>query len=127
MKIDEIEKLDCESRYEVFIELVAEERDIWILVNERNEFLTIHSEEHEEKYLPVWPNSEFAQSYCASSSEVLSSKSISVPEFFAKWVSGLEGDGLQVGVFPVSGLDVWILEPSELKGDLQEEFSSFGF
>ena len=126
MNIDEIEQLDCESRYEVFIELVAEEREIWILVNENNEFLSIHSEDHEGNYLPVWPSSEFAQRYCARSSEILTGKSISVPEFFAKWVSGLEGDGIQVGVFPISGLDVWILEPSELKGDLQEEFSSFG-
>ncbi len=125
MKLDEVEKLDCESRYEIFLELVAEEREIWILINEENEFLTIHAEDHEIKYLPVWPSSGFAKRYCDSSGEKLTAKSISVPQFFMKWISGLEGDDLQVGVFPISGLDVWILEPLELKSDLQEEFSNF--
>lgn len=126
MKFDDVEKLDCESRYEVFIDLVSKERDIWILVNEENEFLTNHSGDHETKYLPVWPNSDFAQRYSESTGENLTPKSISVPQFFSKWVSGLEGDGLQVGVFPISGVDVWIMEPSEIKSDLQEEFSNFG-
>lgn len=125
MNLEEIEKLDCESRYEIFLELVAEERDIWILINEDNEFLTNHLEDGETKYLPVWPSSDFAQRYCEKSSEKLIPKSISVPQFFSKWVSGLEGDDLQVGVFPISGMDVWIMEPSEFKSDLQEEFSNF--
>jgi len=55
----------------------------------------------------------------------LKEKSVSVPEFFSKWVSGLEGDGLKVAVFPNSGDDIWIMEPSELKADLQEAFSDF--
>ena len=125
MKIEEVEELDCESRYEVFIELVSEERDIWILVNDDNEFLTNHSENNETKYLPVWPNSDFATRYSDNCNEKLTPKSISVPQFFSKWVSGLEGDGLQVGVFPISGVDVWIMEPSEFKSDLQEEFANF--
>jgi len=64
-------------------------------------------------------------SYCKSSSDKLSPKSIAVPEFFAKWISGLEGDGLQVGVFPGAGADVWVMEPAEVKSDLQDEFSNF--
>lgn len=126
MKLEEVENLDCESRYEVFIGLVAEERDIWILINEENEFLTNHLEDNETKYLPVWPSPELALRYCKKTDEKLTPKSISVPQFFSKWVSGLEGDDLQVGVFPISGMDVWIMEPSEIKSDLQEEFSNFG-
>ncbi|MFL0810061.1 MAG: DUF2750 domain-containing protein [Agarilytica sp.] len=126
ISFEEIEKLDCESRYEIFLQMVAEERDVWVLINEKNEFLTIHSEDHEIEYLPVWPHSDFTKHHRTGTNEKLIAKCVSIPEFFTKWVSGLEGDGLQVGVFPTSGPDVWIMEPSEVKSDLQEEFSNFG-
>jgi len=126
MNIDEIEKLDCEERYEIFISIVAEEREIWVLVNEKNEFLKIHSEDHDFVYLPVWPKAEFTQYHANSSPQKLVPKSISAPEFFAKWVPGLERDGLKVGVFPSRGTDIFIMEPSEIKSDLQDEFSNFG-
>jgi hypothetical protein len=130
ISFEEIENLDCESRYEIFLQMVAEERDVWILINEKSEFLTIHSEDHEIEYLPVWPHSDFTKhhstSTSTSASEKLTAKCVSIPEFFAKWISGLEGDGLQVGVFPTSASEVWIMEPSEVKSDLQEEFSNFG-
>lgn len=122
---EEIKKLDCESRYEMFLAMVAKERDIWVLINEKKEFLKIYSEDHNIEYLPIWPHSDFTQYHSKSSSEKLSPKCVSVPEFFAKWVSGLEGDDVKVGVFPSSGTDVWIMEPAEFKSDLQDEFSNF--
>lgn len=125
ISFEEIEKLDCESRYEVFLQMVDEERDVWILINEKSEFLTIHSEDHEIEYLPVWPHSDFTRHHSISANEKLTAKCVSIPEFFSKWISGLEGDGLKVGVFPTAGSDVWIMEPSEFKSDLQEEFSNF--
>ena len=121
----EIEKLDCDGRYEIFLNMVAEERDIWLLVNESMEFLKIYSEDHDIEYLPIWPHEDFTKYHASSSSQKLSPKCVSVPEFFAKWVPGLDRDGLKVGVFPNSGDDVWITEPSELKEDLQEEVSNF--
>jgi len=126
ISFDEVEKLNCEDRYDMFLSIVAEERDVWVLVNENMEFLKIHSEEYDIEYLPVWPHPDFSQYYSNSASEKLSPKCVSVPEFFAKWIPGLEGDGLKVGVFPNTGADIWIMEPSEVKNDLQEEFSKFG-
>ena len=120
---EEIVKLSCEERYEIFLGMVAEERDIWILINSEKQFLKIYSQDNEIEFLPIWPHSDFAQTYGKSSTEKLTPKCLTVPEFFSKWVPGLEGDELKVGVFPNSGSDVWIMEPSELKSDLQEEFS----
>ncbi len=121
---DEIVTLDCEARYEIFLDMVAEEREIWILVNEDKQFLKIYSKEDESEFLPVWPHADFTRAYSSDTSEKLSPKCISVPEFFSKWVSGLEGDELKVGVFPNSGSDVWVMAPSELKSDLQDEFDA---
>lgn len=125
ISFEDIEKMDCESRYEIFLSLVADEREIWVLINSSNEFLKIHAEDDDVEYLPVWPHADFAASYVQSSGENLTAKNITVPEFFARWVPGLDRDGLKVGVFPIKDVDVWILDPQELKSDLQDEFSNF--
>ena len=121
---EQIEELDCESRYDVFLSMVADERDLWILVNKEEEFLKIHSQDHDLEYLPLWPSAAFAEHYCQQSGQTLAAKAISAAQFFNKWVSGLEGDNLKVGVFPLHQGDVWISEPAEVKRDLQDEFSN---
>ncbi|SHK30853.1 Protein of unknown function [Marinobacter antarcticus] len=117
-------ELSGEERYDYFLSEVMEEREIWILVNSGNRFLSIVSEDDGVAHLPVWPSSEFAVAY-AKGSDDLTPKSISLPDFFKKWVPGLSKDGLQVGVFPGLDKTVWITEADELKKDLQDELSSF--
>ncbi|KPQ27587.1 MAG: Protein of unknown function (DUF2750) [Marinobacter excellens HL-55] len=116
--------LDGEERYDYFLSLVAEEREVWILVNADNRFLKISSEDEGVEYLPVWPASAFALEY-AKGAEDLSPKSISLPDFFRKWVPGLTKDGLEVGVLPGLDKTVWITEAEELKRDLQDAMSDF--
>lgn len=113
-----------EERYDYFLSMVLEEREIWILVNSESRFLSIVSEDDGVAHLPVWPSSEFAVEYAKGSSD-LTPKSISLPDFFKKWVPGLSKDGLQVGVFPGVDKTVWITEANELKRDLQDELSNF--
>jgi hypothetical protein len=116
--------LDGEERYDFFLSQVAQERELWILVNADNRFLKISSDDDGVEYLPVWPASDFAADYAAGTDE-LTPLGISLPDFFRKWVPGLTRDGLEVGVFP--GLDkiLWITEPEELKRDLQDAMSDF--
>jgi len=115
--------LDCESRYDFFLSLVGEEREIWILINDDNQFLKIFSEEEDFEYLPVWPTAELAKQYLEESGEPLTPKSIALPEFLNRWVSGLQNDGLDVGVFPGTDKSVWVIDPAELKSDIQDELS----
>ncbi|GGE55627.1 hypothetical protein GCM10011533_05140 [Streptosporangium jomthongense] len=117
-------ELDGEERYDYFLSEVLEEREIWILVNSESRFLSIVSEDDGVAHVPVWPSSAFAVEY-ARGSDDLTPKSISLPDFFKKWVPGLSRDGLQVGVFPGADKTLWITEASELKKDLQDELSSF--
>ncbi|RBW48480.1 DUF2750 domain-containing protein [Marinobacter sp. F3R11] len=117
-------EMSGEERYDYFLSEVLEEREIWILVNAENRFLTIVSEDDGLTHLPVWPSSEFAVAY-ARGSDDLTSRSISLPDFFKKWVPGLSKDGLQVGVFPGQDKTLWITEADELKKDLQDELSGF--
>ncbi|MEC7433621.1 MAG: DUF2750 domain-containing protein, partial [Pseudomonadota bacterium] len=45
-------EMDGEERYDYFLDAVVEERELWILVNGDNQFLTIVSEEDGVGYLP---------------------------------------------------------------------------
>ncbi|MFE8073369.1 DUF2750 domain-containing protein [Marinobacteraceae bacterium S3BR75-40.1] len=117
-------QMNGEDRYDYFLGEVLEEREVWILVNADNHFLKIVSEEDGVAYLPVWPDADFAAHYAASAGD-LTPKSISLPDFFRKWVPGLARDGLEVGVFPGDDGQLWITEPEELKRDLQEEMPGF--
>jgi len=116
--------LSCEERYDYFLSKVGEEKEIWILVNEDRQFLKIYAEEDRFEYLPIWPEEAFAIEYSKGTKGLLP-KSISLPEFFKKWVPGLKKDGLEIGVFPDLEAEVWITDPSELQNDLQDELSAF--
>jgi hypothetical protein len=121
-QLKQVLELTGEERYDYFLTQVLEEREIWILVNSDNRFLKIESEDGDDAHLPVWPSAEFAAGY-VNDADGLSAKSISLPDFFNKWVPGLTKDGLNIGVFPGLDKTVWITEPEELKRDLQSEFS----
>jgi len=122
-KLESVLGLSCEERYDYFLSEVGQLREIWILVNSDNQFLKIYAEEEGFEYLPVWPHSDFALNYCKNSSDLLP-KNISMPEFFKKWIAGLNRDGLEIGVIPSFDASVWIMTPSELKKDLQDEMSN---
>lgn len=123
-QLTQVLEMNGEERYDYFLSEVLEEREIWILVNADNRFLKIVSEDDGVAHLPVWPSAEFATEY-AKGSDDLTPKSISLPDFFNKWVPGLTKDGLEVGVFPGADSTLWITEPEELKRDLQDEMSNF--
>ncbi|WP_152206624.1 DUF2750 domain-containing protein [Marinobacter changyiensis] len=122
-QLKQVLDMDGEERFDYFLSKVVEDREIWILVNAENRFLKLVAEDGGYEYLPVWPDSDFAREY-SKDSDGLVPKSISLPEFFKKWVPGLEKDGLEIGVFPGSDKTLWITEPSELKSDLQDELSN---
>jgi hypothetical protein len=120
---EELFELDCESRYDYFLDKVADERELWILVNEEQQFLKIYVEDGDMEYLPVWPDAECAARYQSGSDKSLKPSPVSLPEFYKKWVPGLSGDSLDVGVFPADDGVVWLLKPEELKKDLDEVLS----
>lgn len=122
--LDYAKTLEGEERYDFFLDVVAQEREIWILINKDQEFLKIASDDSHDEVLPVWPHEELALDYSKTAEEALTPKSISLPDFFMKWVSGLNRDKLSVGVFPGPEDDVWVMTPSEVKSDLQEALSS---
>ncbi|SDJ62657.1 DUF2750 domain-containing protein [Microbulbifer yueqingensis] len=124
-ELEAIFGLDTEDRYDYFLDTVGEEREVWILVNNEDHFLKLHSDEHGGfEYLPVWPTADFASAYAGDDAD-LSPRGIALPQFLKKWLKGLEKDGIEVGVFPGPDKSVWLMEPAELERDLREELSRF--
>ncbi|BES73161.1 DUF2750 domain-containing protein [Marinobacter nanhaiticus D15-8W] len=121
--LETILELDGEERFDYFLDNVLEEREIWILVNQDNHFLKIVSEDDGIAYLPVWPSAAFAAKY-AEGADGLTPRNLSLPEFFKKWVPGLQKDGLEVGVFPGTDDTLWITPAADLKNDLQDELAN---
>lgn len=124
ISLEEFMQQDCETRYDYFLNLVAEEKTVWIVVNTANEFLKVYAEDEDFEYLPIWPTAEAAEHYCKADDQ-LTPKSIALPEFLKKWIPGLQRDQLEVGVFPADDGSVWVLDASELQRDIQDELSAF--
>jgi len=122
-QVDNIFKLSCEERYDYFLNKLADWQELWILVNEDKQFLKIFSEEDALEYVPVWPHPDFAVAYVGDSGEPLTPKRILLSDFFDRWVSGLQRDELEVGVFPSLDKTVWMTAPSELQEDLEDLLS----
>lgn len=121
--VQELYSLDCESRYDYTLSQVVEEREIWILINQNQEFLKIYSEDEAFEYLPIWPSEELAMFYAQDTDE-LEAKCLSLPEFLKNWVTGLQKDNLEIGVFPGLDSTVWVTEAGDFKNDIQEELSN---
>ncbi|KZY59820.1 hypothetical protein A3742_11800 [Oleiphilus sp. HI0071] len=119
----ELYDLDCESRYEYSLIQIVEEREVWILINQNEEFLKIYSEDEEFEYLPVWPSESLAVFYAQGETD-LEAKCLSLPKFLKDWVPGLTKDKLEIGVFPGLDATVWVTEAEDFKNDIQEELSN---
>ncbi len=124
-QIEQILKLSCDERYDYSLVDMVDNKEIWILINDDDQFLKLFSEEEDIEYLPIWPAEDFAREYANHLNEGLTPKSIALPHFLNKWIPGLQRDGLQVNVFP-SAMDdsSWIMPPDELRDDLKDELSN---
>jgi uncharacterized protein DUF2750 len=122
-QLEKILNKSCEERYDYFLNKVADWGEVWILVNDNQEFLKLFSEEDKSEYVPVWPHADFARAYASDSDEPLKAKKISLQVFFERWVPGLEDDGFSVSVFPNLEQTVWIMEPEDLQLDIEEALS----
>ncbi len=80
---ENITSLSCEERYDYFLSMVGDEKEIWILINADKQFLKIYAEEDGFEYLPIWPNSGLASDYAKGSADLVP-KGISLPEFSQK-------------------------------------------
>jgi hypothetical protein len=115
--------LKCDARYDYFLKKVADWGELWILVNEDQQFLKLFSEEDQIEYVPVWPHADFASDYAKNTDDTLLAKKISLEVFFDRWIPGLQRDELQLSVFPNADDTVWIIDIEDFQEDLEAALS----
>lgn len=112
-------QLDCQKRYDYFLNKVADWGELWILINAEQQFLKLYSVEDDLEYVPVWPHEKFAMHYAETSDEPLQAKMLDLETFFERWIPGLKRDGLSIDIFPVQDDNVMIVTPVEFQNDLE--------
>ncbi len=124
-QLENVFSLSSKERYEHFVSKVADWEEVWILIGADNNFLTVNSDANDIEYLPVWPHPDYAKAYAEGLDLSLEPKLIELTIFMERWLLGLQKDGLKVGTLPNLEVTVWIMEPSDLLTDLENEVSQY--
>ncbi|MCD5995955.1 DUF2750 domain-containing protein [Pseudomonas sp. CDFA 602] len=121
-KIENVLLLDDLERLEYFIRKVADFEELWGAYEEGWLLLGDNSD---KKFLPVWPEEDFAKNYIDENKAIALPKRIELGHFFEKWLPGMENDGTDILVFPIKGSQGVVLPPSVLNEKLKEEMQQY--
>lgn len=116
-QLENVFALSSNERYKHFIIKVCDWEELWILESKEEKFLTVHLEP-DIQYIPVWPHPEYAIAYAEDSEEYVPTR-LAIDIFIERWIPGLHKDNIQVGVLPNLETTVWIIDPLDLKADLE--------
>lgn len=122
-EIKAVSVLAGDKRYEYTIKKVADFEELWSLADNEGWCLIKNSEDNE--CVPVWPAEAFAQEYCTEEWANYCPKSIELAAWLSQWTPGMDRDGRKVAVFPVRGGRAVVVEPCNLKDDLEVELGKY--
>ncbi|WP_026971077.1 DUF2750 domain-containing protein [Aliagarivorans marinus] len=117
-RIQQILEFDNDQRLRYLVKQVVEHQEVWILCDEHGSVM-LNSED--EDCVPVWPNREFAESWCDEEWQDCHPKAIPLKQWMSRWIPGLEEDQLAVAVFPSDQEDGVVLYPEELEYELRQQ------
>lgn len=111
-----LKSLSAEDRYRYLLDKAGEQGAVWILRDEEG-FVMVSSDD--EQCIPVWPHETCAAEWATDEWCECSPLAIDLATWRERWRDGLEGDGIQVAVFPSEHDDVVVLSPAEFTRDLK--------
>jgi hypothetical protein len=121
-KIQNINALSNEDRFGYFIRRVSDFEVIWGLYLDG--WAAAKSDDGVD-VMPFWPEPEFAKICARGVWEEHEPQSILLADFLNKWLPGMEKDQMHIAVFPIEGHQGTIMEPSELKREIDEELEQY--
>ena len=122
-QLENVFALTSKQRYEHFILKVCDWEELWILEDNNKDFLIITPQE-DLAYLPVWPHADYALAFHEIYPSLKPSR-VELDSFLETWLPNLNNDGLKVGVLPNLGTTVWIIDPLDLKEELENELKQY--
>ena len=120
-EFENVRLLPARERYRYFIKKVADAREVWSLWN--SGWALMGDDEGES--VPVWPHFRFAQAFAAGEWKDYEPRAITLNDWVAKWIPGMEADRRHAAVFPATG-PTTRASASQLRRDLQEELRKYG-
>lgn len=115
---DMVLALSARERYGYFIQIAVDSAEIWGLKNEEGWVL---AGDEARDALPLWPHADFAAACALGDWEKAVPQPIALDELLADLIPILEEDGISVAVFPAADGDSAVVEPEDLRRDLEAE------
>ncbi len=110
-QIDAINRFSADQRYDYFVNKIIEQREVWGLSSD--EGWVILSDEGDE-HLPIWPHPELAALWVTGDYADCQPKSISLDDWLAKWLPGMEKDALLAAISPDTEGESIVVSAEEL-------------
>lgn len=110
--------LSARERYVYFIQLAVDTEEAWGL---RNPDGWVLAGDEERDAFPVWPHPDFAAACALADWEGAKPEPIGLAELIEDLLPILEEDGLALAVFPDPDGDSAVVEPENLRRDLEAE------
>jgi hypothetical protein len=119
-----VTQLSIEDRYDYFIRKVADFEEVWGLFSDQGGRATLGT--GDKIVVPFWPEEDFAVLCATEQWQGYVPKMISLEDFMAKWIPGLQRDQRLVNIFYVPQTkEGSIIEPGDLLSDLENELSNY--
>lgn len=112
---------DGPSRYAHFVGQVADWELVWGL--RTSDGWVSMSDATEVPMLPVWPHEPYAQMLATGAWIGATPTPIEVHEWLERWLPGLAADGSKVAVFPTPHSKGVVVEPDQLRRDIEAELA----
>jgi hypothetical protein len=114
---DKVLQMSPDQRYTYLLKEVQQHQKIWILTDDDG-CVMLNSED--EDCVPIWPAEEFAKYWATGEWTDCKPKAIAVGDWLARWTVGLEGDEVNIAVFPNPDEEGLIVFPDVLDSDLRK-------
>ena len=110
--------LPAGDRYGYFVQLTVDSEEAWGL---RNPDGWVLAGDEERDAFPIWPHPDFATACAIGEWEGATPEPIGLDELFEGLLPLLEEDGMALAVFPSPDGDSAVVEPDDLRRDLEAE------
>ena len=115
--MNEVLSMSADKRYTYLLKQVALTQEIWILTDEHG---CVMLNNEDEDCVPVWPAQEFAKYWATGDWAECVPKAIPLEDWLSRWTIGLEGDEVDVAVFPNPEEEGLIISPDAFDANLRK-------
>lgn len=122
-QLSNVSALSSEQRFQHFISKVCDWEELWILVDLNLNFLIVRPENNIQ-YLPVWTHADYANQF-AHIYPSFKPQKLKLNIFLTEWIINLTNQNIKVGVMPNLEITVWLIQPNDLKIQLENELRQY--